>query len=147
MYKKYVVDLTKEEQSELTKIVKSSKGGVEKIQRARILLKADVNGLDWKDQQIAEAEGCRVLTVHNTRRRFVEDGFEKTVHRKKHMVPGRSKLLTGEEEAAVIAMRLGEPPAGFGEWSLRLLADQIVARKIVDSISPETVRQTLKKME
>lgn len=147
MYKKYIVDLTQDERDELTKIVKSGKGGAEKTQRARILLKADINGLNWKDELIAEAEGCRSSTVQNTRQRFVEDGLEKTVHRKKHKVPGRKKLLTGEQEAEVIAMRCGEPPKGFGEWSLRLLANQVVEREIVESICPETVRQTLKKME
>ena len=146
MYKKYIVDLTQDEQNELRKIVDTCKGGAEKIQRARILLKADINGLSWQDHQIADAESCRTSTVHNIRRRFVEDGYEKTVHRKKHMVPGRKKLLTGEQEASVIAMRLGEPPQGFGQWSLRLLADQVVEREIVESISPETVRKTLKKM-
>lgn len=146
MYKKYIVDLTQNERDELTKIVKSCVGGKEKIQRARILLKADIHGLNWQDEQIAKAEGCRSLTVHNTRRRFVENGFEATVHRKKHMVPERKKLLTGEQEAEVIAMRLGDPPEGFGEWSLRLMADQVVEREIVESISPETVRKTLKKM-
>lgn len=146
MYKKFIVDLTQEERTELAQIVKTNKGGYEKIQRARILLKADTNGLNWKDTQIAEAEGCRVLTVHNTRRRFVEEGYDAVVHRKKHMVPGRKKLLNGEQEAKIIAMRLGEPPTGFGSWSLRLLADQIVERKIVDSISHSTVRKTLKKM-
>lgn len=147
MNKKYIVELTDVERNELKQIVDTCKGGKEKIQRARILLKADVNGLAWADKLIAEAESCRVTTVHNVRRSLVEKGFSQTVHRKKHMVPGRSKLLTGEQEAQVIAMRLGSPPDGFGSWSLRLLADQVVQREIVSSISHTTIRSTLKKME
>lgn len=145
MYKKYIVELTQEERDELSKIVKTNKGGFEKIQRARILLKADINGSGWSDKQIAIAEDCREQTVHNTRRRLVQKGFDEAVYRKKHMVPGRKKLLTGEQEATVIAMRLGDPPEGFGTWSLRLLADQVVERQITESVSHETIRQTLKK--
>ena len=74
------------------------------------------------------------------------EGFAAALNRKKRDTPPRKKLLDGEQEAKVIAMRLGSPPDGFGSWSLRLLAEQVVELEIVGSISHETVRQTLKKM-
>ena len=99
-----------------------------------------------KDAKIAEAYGSRVQTVENVRQAFVVEGFEGALIRKKPATSPTPKLLDGAAEAKVIAMRLGKPPAGFGHWTLRLLADQLVELEIVESISPETVRQTLKKM-
>jgi len=111
------------------------------------LLKSDVNGPAWDDAKISEAVGCRTRTVENVRRAFVCEGFEggRWV-RKKPATSPTPKLLDGVAEAKLIATRLGKPPAGFGHWTLRLLADQMVELEIVESISPETVRQTLKKM-
>jgi hypothetical protein len=76
---------------------------------------------------------------------LVTEGFEAALHRKKRTGPPRPKSLDGKQEAEIIALRLGDPPAGFANWSLRLLADQAVALEIVESISRETVRKTLKK--
>ena len=95
--------------------------------------------------KISEAVGCRRQTVENVRQAFVLEGFEGALIRKKRATPPTPKLLDGAGEAKLIAMRLGKPPAGFGHWTLRLLADQLVELEIVDSVSPETVRQTLKK--
>ena len=81
------------------------------------------------------------------REALVREGFEIALNGKKRKEPPRKKVLNGDQEAKLIAMRLGEPPEGFANWTLRLLADQIVELEIVDSISYETVRQTLKKME
>ncbi|MGL5097457.1 MAG: helix-turn-helix domain-containing protein, partial [Planctomycetia bacterium] len=116
----------------------------QKVRRAFLLLKADADGPAWTDARIAEAYGCRVQTVENVRRRLVEDGFEvalagRTPTRR------RSKVLDGEQEAKVVALRLGPPPPGFANWSLRLLADKVVELRIAAAVSHETVRATLKK--
>ena len=110
-----------------------------------MLLKADADGPNWTDTRIAEAFDCRTKTVENIRQRLVRDGFEIALNGKKRESPPRAKALDGEQEAKVIAMRLGSPPKGFANWTLRLLAKQLVQLEIVDSISPETVRKTLKK--
>ena len=112
-----------------------------------MLLKADADGPNWTDKRIAEAFSCRTKTVENIRQRLVTEGFEIALNGKKRDTPPRQKLLDGEQEAKVIALRLGKPPKGFANWTLRLLAEQVVALEIVDSISHETVRQTLKKTE
>jgi Homeodomain-like domain len=108
-------------------------------------LKADADGPAWTDAKIAEAMGCRTKTVENIRERLVTLGFEITLNGQPRERPPRPKLLNGEQEAKVIATRLGPPPKGFANWSLRLLADKVVELEIVPSISHETVRQTLKK--
>lgn len=92
------------------------------------------------------AFGCRAQTVENVRRRFVTESFESALEGQKRDTPPTLPILDGEAEAKVIAMRLGKPPAGYGRWTLRLLAEQVVELEIVESISHETIRTTLKKM-
>jgi len=145
MPKKYIVRLSDAERQTLGKVVAKFKGSSQKVRRAQVLLKADADGPGWTDAEIADAFGCRTKTVENIRERFVVAGFEVTLEGKLRLEP-RRKLLDGEQEAKVIAMRLGSPPAGFANWTLRLLAEQVVALEIVESISHETVRRTLKKM-
>ena len=146
MEKKYVVRLTEEERVELQQVMKKLKGGSQKAKRAQILLKADVEGPSWTDQRIAEAFGCRTQTVEKIRQRLVERGFRDTLDGARPEKPPTEKLLDGEQEARVIAMRLGSPPKGYANWTLRLLARKVVELELVDSISYETVRRTLKKM-
>lgn len=145
MQKKYVVRLTEEERETCRLTVKKLKGTSQKVRRAQVLLKADADGSAWTDKQIAEAFSCRIKTVENIRQRFVEEGFEAALERKRRETPPTEKLLDGEQEAKVIATRLGPPPKGYANWSLRLLAWKVVELEIVESISHETVRQTLKK--
>lgn len=145
MQKKYIVRLTEEERETCRLIVKKLKGTSQKVRRAQILLKADADGPAWPDKQIAEAFSCRTNTVENIRQRFVQEGFQSALERKKRQTPPTEKLLDGEQEAKLIATRLGPPPKGYANWTLRLLARKVVELEIVDSISPETVRQTLKK--
>jgi len=145
MVKKYVVDLDGSERSELQDIVKRLKGTSQKVKRANILLKADSSRFGWTDAKIAEAFDCRTQTVENVRKRFVEEGFELALNGKKREKPPTSKILNGEQEAKIIAMRLGKPPKGYGKWTLRLLARKVVELEIVDSVSYQTVRRTLKK--
>lgn len=144
MRKKYIVRLSEAEREILHQMIDKQQGTSQKVRRAQILLKADANGLHWPDQQIAEAFNCRRKTVENIRQRLVTEGFEVALHGKKRTTPSCLKKLTGEQEAQIIALRLGDPPAGFGQWSLRLLARQVVALGMVESVSHETVRQTLK---
>lgn len=146
MRKIYIVRLSLEERSLLEEVIKRCKGSSQRVRRAQILLKADVDGPGWTDQKIADAFDCRRKTVENVRESLVTDGFEVALNGKKRELPPRKKLLSGEQEAKLIALRLGSPPDGFANWSLRLLAEQIVELEIVDSISHETVRRTLKKM-
>jgi len=143
--KKYIVRLTDAERETLTAVATKFKGASQKVRRAQILLKADADGPGWTDAKIADAYGCRTKTVENIRERFVTDGFELTLNGKPRPKPPSQKLLDGEQEAKIIAMRLGSPPLGFANWTLRLLAEEAVALEIVESISYETVRRTLKK--
>ena len=137
MNKKYLVRLTDEERAICEATINQETGKSEKLRRATILLKADVEGPAWDDAKISEAVGCRTRTVENVRQTLVLEGFDAALVRKKRATSPTAKLL---------AARLGKPPAGFGHWTLRLLADHLVELEIVESISPETVRQTLKKM-
>ena len=145
MIKKYIVRLSDEERKCCTDVVKKLKGTSQKVRRAQILLKADAEGPAWTDAKISDAFNCRIQTIENLRKRWVTESFELALNGKKRQTPPRPQLLNGEEEAKLIAMRLGKPPAGYGKWTLRLLADELVALDVVDSISHETVRQTLKK--
>lgn len=144
MRKKYVVRLSDAERALLEGIVKRFAGTSQQVRRAQVLLKADAGGPAWTDAAIADAFGCRTQTVENIRERFVTAGFEATLHGQPR--PPRASLLDGEQEAKIIAVRLGPPPSGFANGSLRLLAERIVALEIAPAISYETVRRTLKKM-
>lgn len=143
MRKKYIVSLSSQERKILREVIKNLSGSGQKVRRAQILLKAD---LGWTDEKIVESFSCRRQTVENLRKRFIERGFEESLEGKKRDTPPTGKLLDGNQEAQIIATRLGDPPKGYGSWSLRLLARKVVELEIVESISYETVRQTLKKM-
>ncbi len=145
MLKRYIVRLTDEERETLREVTGKFKGSSQKVRRAQVLLKADVDGRAWTDARIAEAFGCRTQTVENIRQRLVTEGFDVTLNGQPRLKPPCPKLLDGEQEAKLIAMRLGPPPPGFANWSLRLLAEKVVELEIVQSISYETVRRTLKK--
>jgi hypothetical protein len=145
MQKKYIVRLSTRERNFLQEVVNKLSGGSEKVRRAQILLKADENGHAWTDAHIAEAFGCRRQTVETIRQRLVESGFQETLDGKKRSEPPTEKLLDGEQEAKIIATRLGAPPKGYANWSLRLLARKVVELEIADSVSYETVRRVLKK--
>ena len=145
MQKKYIVRLTEAERQTLEEVIKKLKGTGQKVRRAQILLKADADGLAWTDARIAEAFCCRRQTVERIRQRFVESGFQETLDAKQRVRAPTEKLLDGQQEAKIIATRLGSPPKGYAHWTLRLLARKVVELEIVDTISYETVRRTLKK--
>lgn len=145
MNKKYIVRLSEEERQSCLDVVKKLKGSSQKVKRAQLLLKTDVDGSAWTDSKIAEAFNCRVQTIENLRKRVVTAGFESGLSGKKREEPPTPPKLDGQGQAKLIAMRLGRPPSGYGRWTLRLLANKLVTWEVVDAICPETVRQTLKK--
>ena len=147
MNKKYIVRLSDEERRELVEVINKLKGTSQKVKRAQILLKADSDGPNWPHYQIAEAFLCRLRTVTKVCKSLVERGFDITLNGKKRDAPPRAKLLDGEQEAKIIALRLGDPPEGYSNWSLRLIAEKAVELDIVESISHTTVSTTLKKMK
>ena len=146
MVKRYVVRLSDSERETLNDLIKKQRVAAQRVLRAQVLLKADADGPRWTDAKIAAAFDCQRQTVEKIRERFVVEGFDLTVNGKpKRRV--RGKTLDGEQEAKIIALRLGPPPKGFSNWTLRLLAEQAVALEIAESVSYETVRRTLKKTE
>lgn len=145
MQKKYIVRLSQSEREACHKVIKKLTGSSQKVRRAQIILKSDSAGPGWTDERIADAFNCRTKTVENIRRRLVIDSFDVALEGKKRETAPISPKLDGCGEAKLIAMRTGEPPAGYGRWTLKLLADQLVELEVVDSICPETVRKVLKK--
>ena len=148
MKKVFVVRLTETERLELDALVRKGKASALAITRARILLKADQGqgGEAQTDAQVAEALSVAAKTVFNVRRRWVEEGLEAALRRKKQDCPSRARRLDGKGEAKLVATCCGPAPQGRARWTLRMLADKLVELQVVDSISPETVRSTLKKM-
>ena len=145
MARKYVVRLGSDEREVLELLVKKGKTQAYRIKHANILLAVDADGPDWSDEEAAEAFGCHVNTVANVRQRFVEQGVEAALERKKQKSPSRERILDGEKEARLIALACSAPPEGRSKWTLQLLADKLVALRVVETISDQTVRRTLKK--
>jgi hypothetical protein len=145
MPKKYIVKLTDEEQKYLKGIVTKGKSPAYRIRHAHILLKANKDGPNWKDTQIAKAYNCHHITVENIRERFVTEGLDSALGRKKREIPPRKPLLDGKGEAHLIALSCSTPPKGRSSWTLQLLADKLVELKVVEHISTKTVERTLKK--
>ena len=146
MAKKYKVTLTESERQELHAMISKGKADARKLAHARVLLQADESeaGPRHTDEQIALALDTTTRTVERVRRRFVEESLESALLPK----PTKrvyARKLDGEQEAKLIAAACSKPPAGKKRWTLRLLADRMVELEVVDSVSHETVRQTLKK--
>jgi transposase len=143
---KYVVRLTSEERVCLHDLISTGKRAAAVLTRARILLKADAgdDGPSWSDAAVADAVESSPSTVHRVRQAFVEEGFEEALVRKKPT--GRQyRKLDGAQEARLVALACSPVPTGRRCWTLKLLADKLVELEVVDSISPECVRMTLKK--
>jgi len=145
MQKKYMVRLTDAERAILTRLVQKQRVSAQKVRRARVLLKADVDGPNWTDAKIAEAFDGRTKSVENLRQRLVTEGFE-IARNGKPKRRARGKVLDGEQEAKLIALRLGQPPQGFANGTLRLLAEPAVRLEIAESVRHETLRRMLKKI-
>ena len=145
MNKKYIVRLTEEERDELKALVKKGKTQAYKIKHANILLAVDADGPNESDEQTAQIFHCNKNTVSNIRQRFVMQGLEAALGRKKQETPSRQKILDGEKEARLIALACSKPPKGYDKWTLEMLADELVVLNVVDGISKATVRRSLKK--
>ena len=145
--KKYLVTLTADERAHLSELTRTGKAAAYKLTHARILLKADQadGGPAWLDQQIAEALEVSVATVERLRQRFVEQGLEAALCRKKQDRPSRAAALDGAAQARLIALACSQPPDGRAGWTLRLLAGRLVELQVVEAVSCETVRRALKK--
>lgn len=145
--KKSKVTLTADEPQTLHDLINTGKAAARKLVHARILLKADASddGLHWPDWKIADALEVGIQTVERVRQRFVEEGFDAALERKKRLTPPRAVKLDGRGEARLIALACSPPPEGQVRWTMKLLADKLVELEVVESISDETVRTVLKK--
>lgn len=139
--KKYMVKLEASERNQLLEMTRKGTIGARKMKRAQILLKADEG---WKDADIIKALNTNRSTVERTRKRLVEGGLDKALNEDPR--PGQRPKLDGKAEAHLIALACSDAPGGRDHWPLRLLADKLVELGVVESISYETVRQTMKKM-
>ncbi|MCK5592346.1 MAG: helix-turn-helix domain-containing protein [Candidatus Pacebacteria bacterium] len=141
--KKYIVTLTSSEKEKLQSMISSGKHSAKKLLKARVLLKSEQG---WKDQKIADSLDITTRTLENMRKQFVEDGFD-------NFLQGRYsqrtyfRKLDGEKEAQLITIACSESPEGHERWTLKMLANEMVRLEYVDTISPDTVRRTLKKMK
>ena len=146
MKQKYYVKLTTSERTELKELVSSGEASAQEIRRAYILLKSDSGpeGPNWNYKQICDAFEVSSLTVYNVRKNYSQGGLQRAIFRKK---PDRvyERRLDGKDEAHLIALACSEAPEGYERWSLRLLKDRMIQLEIVENISHETIRQTLKK--
>ena len=147
MKKFYQVTLTEDERIELNWLVSVGTAAARKLTRARILLLADdaEGGSAKSDPDVVNALGCGRATVERVRKQFVEEGLEATLQRKPTLRTYENRI-DGEAEAHLVAMTCGSPPEGRSRWTLRLLADRMVAVGHIDSVTHETIRMTLKKM-
>lgn len=146
MPKKYIVELTTEQRQQLESLIRKGAAPARMQTRARILLQVDTSlaGPAWRDTQVVEALGVGVATVERVRLAFVTEGMEVALQRRPRSGTPRRKL-DGAQEARIIALACSTPPDGYARWSIVLLTKQVIALGIVDSIAPETIRQTLKK--
>ena len=146
MKKKYPVILTEAQREQLKSLIAAGTAPARKLTHARILLKADQSpeGAGWVDEQVAEAVEVSQPTVARVRKQYFEDGLEAALNRRP---PNREyhRKLDGEQEARLVALACSEPPEGQARWSLRLLADRLVELEVVEEVSYQTVRRTLKK--
>ncbi len=138
---KHKVQLSAEEQVYLSHLISQGKAPARKIARAHILLKAHEN---WKDEQIAEAFNVSTATISRTRQKYAEHDLDTALNNKAHAA--RPKKFDGKQEALIIATACSEVPDGHDHWTVRMLAAKVVELGLVESVSPETIRQVLKKM-
>jgi transposase len=141
---KHVVRLTTEERRQLARLIRAGKNPARLLTHAHVLLKADADGPGLGDEAIATALDCGVRTVARIRKAFAGGGLDAALHRKKP-TGRRYRKLDGQQEARLVALACSPAPAGRGRWTLQLLADRLVELRVVDAVSDETVRRTLKK--
>ena len=145
--KKYIVRLTADERLRLKELLRKGTFPARRLQKARILLKADKSdeGEAWSDVRIMEALNASASMVYRVRQQLVEEGLDATLARKKRATPPVPPVFDGEKEARLIALACSPAPEGRCRWTLQLLAKHLVALNIVDAVSASTVARTLKK--
>ena len=145
--KKYIVRLSEDERLYLETIIRTGRDAAGRLMEARILLKADVSkdGEGWSDSKIVAALETSTSSVLRLRRRFVEEGFDAALSRKRRETPPVKPIFDGEKEARLIQLACSEPPAGHARWSLRLLEKKVVELGIVEAASDTTIGRVLKK--
>ena len=145
--KKYLVELGENERDQLNVLISRGKAAAKTILKARILLKADQadGGPGWRDARIIEALDTNRTMVSRVRETFVTEGLDAVLKRKKRATPPVPPIFDGEAEARLIALACSEPPAGHARWTIRLLAEHVVAREIVPAVHFNTVGRALKK--
>ncbi len=146
MKKRYVVRLSAEEREQLQGLVNRGREAAYRRRHAQVLLLVDEgeHGEGLTDREVAERVGFWRRTIEQIRERCVREGLQSALERKKR-TRERSRRLDGEGEARLVSLACSKPPAGHSRWTLRMLGDRLVELEVVDSISPETVRQVLKK--
>jgi hypothetical protein len=146
-HKKYIVRLDGDERKRLVDLISKGKAAAKTILKARILLKADQSeaGEGWTDERICEALDTNISMVMRVRAKLVEEGLDAVLTRKKRETPPIAPIFDGERQAQLIALACSEPPAGHARWSIRLLANAVVERQIVDAAHHNTVGRALKK--
>ena len=145
--KKFSVKLGSEERAQLTGLISKGKAAAKAVLRARILLKADQGeaGEGWTDEKICEALDTNVSMVSRVREKFVNQGLDAVLTRKQRETPPVAPIFDGERQAQLIALACSEPPEGYAHWTIRLLAEHVVERKIVERVHFNTVGRALKK--
>jgi Homeodomain-like domain len=145
--KKWVVRLEPEERDRLSELVGKGKAAAYKIRHANVLLAVDESGAGpgLADEPVAHTLGIAVRSIESLRRRFVEEGLDAALGRKKRERPSIEPMFDGRKEAKLIAVACGPRPKGRARWTLQLLADRVVELKIVEHCSRETIRRTLQK--
>ncbi len=133
--KKFTVKLSGEERAQLTGLVSIGKAAAKTVLKARILLKADqgAGGGSWTDGKICEALDTNVCMVSRTRETFVSQGLDAVLTRKRRETPPVAPVFDGERQAQLIALACQEPPEGCARWTIRLLAEHVIERKIVET--------------
>jgi transposase len=145
--KRYIVRLSESERGSLIDLIGRERVAARKRRRAQILLKLDAgeHGPGWTDERAAEAFDVHVVSIEKIRQQFVLEGFDATLNRKRQNPPPRKRVLGEEQEQTLLALAQGNPPSGRAWWTLHLLADELVRLEIVEAVSHETVRKSLKK--
>jgi transposase len=138
--KLYRIHLAEDERAHLLGLTQSGKAAARRVRRAQTLLLADEG---HSDRVIAEMLHIGHATVERTRLRCVEEGLEAALSERPR--PGSSPKLDGKQEALLVALACTYPPEGRKCWTMQLLADRLVTLGVVEAISDETVRRTLKK--
>jgi len=145
--KKFIVELDAAERERLNSLISKGKAPAKTILKARILLKADQaeGGPGWLDAEIVEALDTNLTMVSRVREKLVTEGLDAVLTRKKRETPPIAPIFDGEAQAKLTALACSEPPPGFARWTIRLLAEHVVERRIVEAAHFNTVGRALKK--